>query len=402
MLISSEERLRPPSPSSSDWAKLPEELLDLILCRLIQVFDYLRFSAVCKPWLSVAAQQKHLRRLRDPHKQVVPMLLMPEVEEPDDNHGRRKLYSVTQNKFLKLEIQVPYRRRCSGSSHGWLATVEEDFGITLFNPFSGKSLRFPQVNPQSNYVNPTKRHLHKYEYEVLKVVLSCDPSLEPDHFVVFAIYGVFRKLAYIKPGHKSWTYIQGGIYFADVIYRLGKFYVIDCYSGVVSVDVNNNGTPQVEVVPLSAPTETSKAYIVESSSGGDLLLVQRFLAENDHSQQLVTSFFKIFKLLGLGGGGSVQKFAERVEIDSLGGDALFLGDNYSLAVSASNFLGCRPNCIYYTDDYDNDYMPYEPYGPRDMGIYSLEDKSFTPYYQINTKQKRMPMPPPIWIVPTLL
>lgn len=135
--------------------------------------------------------------------------------------------------------------------------------------------------------------------------------------------------------HRKWGILRGSIY------RLGKFSVMDCYSGVVSVDVSNSGPPQVEVIPLSTPTETLKAYIVEASSGGDLLLVQRFLEEKDHPQQLVTSCFKIFKLLGLGGGGG-QKFTERVDFDSLDGDTLLLGDSYSLAVSVSNSQGAGP------------------------------------------------------------
>lgn len=70
------------------------------------------------------------------------------TEAKEAGDYRRRLYSVTENKILSsLELRVPYRRRCCGSSHGWLGTVnEEDLGITLLNPFSGRTLSLPKVN----------------------------------------------------------------------------------------------------------------------------------------------------------------------------------------------------------------------------------------------------------------
>ncbi|KAE9468079.1 hypothetical protein C3L33_00027, partial [Rhododendron williamsianum] len=85
--------------SSPDWAPLPEDLLVLILHRLIQLSDYFRFGAVCKPWHAAADHQK-VHRLRD--KQEVPMLLIlppAKTAEEADYHCRR-LYSVTQRKVL--------------------------------------------------------------------------------------------------------------------------------------------------------------------------------------------------------------------------------------------------------------------------------------------------------------
>lgn len=78
----------------------------------------------------------------------------------------------------------------------------------------------------------------------------------------------------------------------------------------------------------------------------------------------MTSSFKIFKLLGLGsssdnsGCNNDQQIIKKVEITSLGDDTLFLGDNYSLCVSASHFPGCQANCIYYTDDSFHVLLPF--------------------------------------------
>lgn len=146
--------------------------------------------------------------------QVVPFLLIPssnqspEAREAEDEC--RRLYSVTQQKVLNTELRVPYPRRNCGSSHGWLANLEaEDLSITPLNPFSGKSLWFPRVNTGCSISNSAWRHTTQYEFDVAKVVLSCDPCSSPNDFVVLAIYGLTKLLAYIKPGQKHWTLRMG-------------------------------------------------------------------------------------------------------------------------------------------------------------------------------------------------
>ncbi|KAI8544841.1 hypothetical protein RHMOL_Rhmol08G0326300 [Rhododendron molle] len=400
MVLRSSKKLRA-CCSSSDWASLPEDLLVLILHRLIQLSDYFRFGAVCKPWHAAADHQKVHRR-RD--KQEVPMLLIPppaKTAEEADYHCRR-LYSVTQRKVLpNLELRVPYPRRCCGSSHGWLATWNQaDAGITLLNPFSGKSFRFPKVSLRHSGLS----HDFSYEFYVLKVVLSHDPSLVPNNdFVVAAIFGVSNTLAYIKPSDNHWTYMPKAYQqvmscLRDVIYHLGKFYVVDAFSGIHSVDISSFSEPRVEELAPRTTTRADKAYLVKSCEG-ELLLVQRFLAVR--RRRPTTSCFKIFKVLGSSAGIDGQ-IVERVEIYSLGDNTLFLGDNYSLSVSSLDFPGCRPNCIYFTDDSFDSNLPYYPCGSRDTGIYCLEDRSFVPHYRVTTKQKHVPIPPPVWIVPPLL
>lgn len=127
----------------------------------------------------------------------------------------------------------------------------------------------------------------------------------------------------------------------------------------------------------------------------------------------MTSSFKIFKLLGLAsssddsGCNNDQQIIKKVEITSLGDDTLFLGDNYSLCVLASHFPGCQANCIYYTDDCAHVFCDYTFSGPQDTGIYFVEKRYFARHYQMNTRKLKslpmpVPVPPPIWIVPTLL
>jgi len=77
------------------------------------------------------------------------------------------------------------------------------------------------------------------------------------------------------------------------------------------------------------------------------------------------------------------------EVQTLGENALFIGRNASLSFSAADFVGCRPNCIYFTNNFS---------GKHDLGIFSLSDWSIEPlpcypqnlYYHFGC---------PIWVTP---
>lgn len=90
-----------------------------------------------------------------------------------------------------------------------------------------------------------------------------------------------------------------------------------------------------------------------------------------------------------------------VEIKSLGEASLFLGDNSSISVLASNFAGCQPNCIYFTHDEDGllDTL-FNIVSVCDLGIYEVESKSFKFHYTMDLAALKMARRPPIWVVPT--
>ncbi|KAI5352997.1 hypothetical protein L3X38_005889 [Prunus dulcis] len=84
-----------------------------------------------------------------------------------------------------------------------------------------------------------------------------------------------------------------------------------------------------------------------------------------------------------------------VELESLGDEALFVGDNYSVSVLASKFGGCQPNCIYFTDDSIN--FRQNAYIACDMGIFNLEDRTIAQHCPPSCWEKGMPTP--FWITP---
>ncbi|KAL6210906.1 hypothetical protein ACLB2K_016136 [Fragaria x ananassa] len=108
-----------------------------------------------------------------------------------------------------------------------------------------------------------------------------------------------------------------------------------------------------------------------------------------------TMSFKVYKL-ELDNQSSTT--LTQVEVTNIEDQTLFVGDTPSVSVVASDFCGCRPNSIYFTDDSLNypivsiEKLPqYEPEGVKyDVGIFSLAERSITPY---NGRH----FGPPFWI-----
>lgn len=65
-----------------------------------------------------------------------------------------------------------------------------------------------------------------------------------------------------------------------------------------------------------------------------------------------------------------------IKKNTLGDVAIFLGDNSSVSVVASQFPRCQPNCIYFNHDFVNVKTKVDESGIQDFGIYNLEDKRF--------------------------
>ncbi|KAM3005710.1 hypothetical protein FF2_035813 [Malus domestica] len=144
--------MAPEPPSGFDTRKVDTKL---------PISDHIRFSAVCKHWKSVALHHKQ-QRVKSPHNQL-PMLMIPTKHNSSE---RRGLYGVTQRKPYNFELYVPYKKRCCGSSHGWLACADDNLAITLLNPFTGRTIRLPPVTEV-----PPQAETFSCDYYINKLVL---------------------------------------------------------------------------------------------------------------------------------------------------------------------------------------------------------------------------------------
>ncbi|PIA42712.1 hypothetical protein AQUCO_02000279v1 [Aquilegia coerulea] len=213
-----------------DWLKLPCDIIEDILNRLVDIDDYVRFGVVCKSWQYVKQANKR--------NQFSPWLLLPEGEintQDLDNHNNyhmRNFFSLSSRKTLYLNLLETRGRRCFGSPFGWLFTIGLDLYIHLINPLTRIQISFPsQPTFQYQYechIEPRDMHrIFISRFAISSNTLSTDQG----NCVVMVIYSQFRKLAFARPGDVSWTAIENPINEShkDVISFKGHFYAVTVY-----------------------------------------------------------------------------------------------------------------------------------------------------------------------------
>lgn len=400
-----------------------DSVLFLILEKIESIYDYARFSLVCKSWFSIArAHYSALIFRSNLQKKQLPLLLIPGDNEDDhrERSGHRALHTVIGWKTLKTQLHIPMKKRCCGSAYGWLIFAEESLAITLYNPFTSATILLPPVKPRIKDEQNSDP-----SYEILKVVLSADPYVSPDSFEVVALHEFIGSVSYYKhtPDRtNNWilldrTHIPSQSFY-DAIHHRGKFYVVGDHC-VASVKVEDNGhATLVEVMRQIAPRNI-KIYLVESLNGCLFYIVrfhipdtpegyfeineQHYLYDPDNHR--ITKSFQVYEF-----DTTKEEKCLRL-VNSIGDEAIFIGGfNDSVSVVASSFSGCQANCIYYADDFwwGNNYDEgsddepeeyYQPYGPIDIGFFRVGEDESNPRYMLD--QSRAKEPPPIWIIPTL-
>ncbi|XP_031284794.1 F-box protein SKIP23-like [Pistacia vera] len=313
-----------------------EDLLVEIVRRIRLREDFVSFRCVCRSWKSVAVEENFR------YKSIqLPWLLLP----PQKCSHVRDFYLIS-NKGIYRKVILPesIARNCY-SSKGWLITIAPDLSMSLVHPFfhvENNSLK-PHLQIKPPHIKTIKnwvklKTLKIYVYFIWKFILSSSP-LSTSDYTLMIIYGGTGKLAYFRPGDKAWNILDLEYgYFWDVVYYHGRFYAINSLSELktyhISSGKDNTSTKVEKVSQLPLPGWLlDKAYIVESG-----------------------------------------------EVKNLGNRALFLGHSSSLSIEASEATGCKPNCIYFTDDCVEKYVEERNGGGKDMGIYNMEDGSVTPFF----------------------
>lgn len=229
---------------------------------------------------------------------------------------------------------------------------------------------------------------------IKKLVLSSSP-LEDNNFIALAILNETGDLAFCKNGDQSWTFIDDARSFSeDVIYYKGLFYAVNKYGAVAVCDLHG-ASVKVSIVQLPRQYDGDMQYLV--NSGEELLLVTRSLdLEYNNVEYYLTLGYRTVRFEVFRMNWSRPQWEGVV---SLGDRMLFIGENSSLSLSASDFPGCVGNCIYYTDDYcesNNDGV----FGDYDLGIFKLWDGSIEPLpcYPRNS-HSHLHWPPPLWVTP---
>ncbi|XP_022762995.1 F-box protein SKIP23-like isoform X2 [Durio zibethinus] len=400
----------------ADWTQLPQELLDLISKRLDTSYDVIRFRSVCSTWRSsVTTPKRHRLAPR------FPVL-------PDEGGMVNTSFGFSLSKRTVFLLQSPETNIETDTLTSWVIKIEEDVPknrIQLLNPLSRSGFdSLPDNFPKSlnllefrvfelgeEYVLHYLNHL-SYLGDVgnlymEKVVLSCLDNNAND-FVLLTIH-VSGKLAMFKSIDKKWTIIQDmPSPYDDVILHEGNFYAVDNTGRTVLVALD------FEISVVGMPVfGGDKKFLVESK--GELLLVDMYLSieaeegscswaglgfVEEYFENLAfymnerTVRFKVFKLDEVG--------KEWVDVKSLNGRVLFLGDDCTFSASAEDLSVCRGNCIIFADNCFYSLGVEDGSSERcDVGVFDLENGSIGPLQKFPQFSKVF-WPPPRWISSTTL
>lgn len=371
----------------ADWAELPLDILGVIAERSHSMEDFIFFGAVCKSWQSSTL----ILERKPPLPITYPWLMLAETmdtKRKQDVHIRCFL-SLLTSKTYELRLPEAIGRKCFGAGYGWLMTIGTDLQINLLHPFSRQQICLPPMLtfPVQYDYNDKFPPRDFYYFFVRKIVMSSNPgkkksspNYNPD-CIVAAIYGEVDILAFARLGDSVWTNITvPSRSYDDIVYYSGKFYAVDCHGVVVVCDLDDDNGPKAIVV-APAPTKTRDSiqkYLVESA--GELLLVSRIrggtLFEADDKKKAKSRYytigFSIFRLEECRGEGNKYAYS-LVELNTLGDQALFLGNNVSTSLSSLECKGTfKANCIYFTDDNFELYSHEPGGGGNDAGIFDME------------------------------
>ncbi|XP_062116221.1 uncharacterized protein LOC133830295 [Humulus lupulus] len=344
------------------------------------------------------------------------MLLTPSTE--DDNTWN--MYNVTNNKFLESKLVVPYDKRFCASSKGWVVTVNKDWTVTLYKPCSmvqyGNNnantcvIQLPPLFPMEYeegvepydlendvrddydvYIDPE----NVYHFHIYKALITHDPLANPDECIVVVIFSDINELAFIRLSHddgvpQTWIKIEPNFFSEDILLYNDLFYAVTGDGDLRSFDLRGscvNSTVKKLAREIPWMFQSGKRYLVESY--GHIIMVERFIEFEDVKiKGRTTLSFRVWRYC--------FDSDDWIQIKNLGQMSLFVGDNSSLSILASSFMGLQPNCIYFTHDVDGLYGSSRPPMISDLGLYNLENEEFKLHFTIDSdKLKKMNYRPPI-------
>lgn len=389
----------------ADWSQLPRELLNLIAEHLVSETDLLRFRSVCTSWRS-SFQSKPF---------PIPAPILPNKGISDSSWG----FYFSKRTIFRLGLPYPHSQ--TSPSDGWLIKLEPDGPqrMQFLNPLSRSIFKplptnFPKTLDLLHFRISELGNEYTLQYinyrpfassigdagdvYMEKVAFSSNLSNGIEGFVLLTIH-VSGKLALLKFGDKKWTIIDDlPSPYDDVIFYEGEFYAVDTTGRTVVVGVENN--LNVNVVADSV-FGGDKKILVESC--GELFLVDKHLSvglDDDLGYEEEVEFseefdcftsertvrFEVFKM-----DGNLKKW---VEVKNLGERMLFLGDNCSFSALASDFTGCKGNCIFFTDPLEDGGLK-----SRGIGVFDMESGSMEPLANYSGYSELF-WPPPAWVSST--
>lgn len=379
------------SHTPRSWANIPLDLL-LRIAKRLDITATIRLSAMRTSWASTIL----------PHCSSIPpfradqpipwLLISPQKSKTDPNSTDLTFYDLITTTSYSVPVSIP--SLCShhwwSSNKGWIVTVDQQSQLHLIKPLTGAHLLLPSSG--------TGRE------RPWKVILCRTPDCT-DGFLAISLNGHGR-LVYAKPGAESWISLSNFCPFLDAVFYKGKVYAIasdtlSCWDlrgsslrhdWIINIRLNKKirwWTRYLGKRRHSRYFQPWTKYLVEWR--GELLMV---FSNKEPWTRLENHKFGNVKLYKF----DLQDHDRRwSRVRSLGGDALFLGANYSYAVSTRAVGNVCRNCIYITDQLWHCFPHFNNFRSKcAFGVYDLKKKTYKPCYPSDLPSYLMP---PIWFWP---
>ncbi|KAK2976278.1 hypothetical protein RJ640_019761 [Escallonia rubra] len=135
----------------------------------------------------------------------------------------------------------------------------------------------------------------------------------------------------------------------DIIFHKGNIYAIAGEGELYVCDIIGDRISwrRVQTQPFKLKLNNSIYFVHLVESRGELLMVVRLISEI-YPMGFRTNRFIVFRMIADHESRSDQ-LPKWVRVESLGDQALFLGQNHSQSISVSDSLNFLENCIYYAD-----------------------------------------------------
>jgi hypothetical protein len=229
------------SSSPPPWPDLLPEILGQIVTTYLCPADVARFRAVCRAWHSAARQP----RCRQHEHQMLPWIVIPD--------GSFCTIGDTGAFFNRIP-SLPDNVTCLGATDSWLALdctdhvlrrtnhwdtsldskslkprsdVKHKHSYFLHNPFSDKTVSFPELDSFVGHVNET--------FEIRKVLMR---SASPNDLVAVTTNNKNCTIIVCRPGKERWAVVRYlGVF--DVAFFKDKLYGITREEDLVAFDLTD-------------------------------------------------------------------------------------------------------------------------------------------------------------------
>ncbi|CAL5006723.1 unnamed protein product [Urochloa decumbens] len=342
----------------SSWEELPPDLLGLVLRRLPSLADRVRLRAVCRPWRAGAHPQRH--------KPLPPPLPWLAVRDGTlvDLHG------------------APIR----------CAPILRDgvFGYLAVDNLAFLTLPLPKLAPA------VSGGLHA------KVILSSPIKLTPDPLVaIITRDGCSLAISPSKDHDAIGISLPPErpeslpTRISDIVFFHRELYALTVYEGlhIIKLDVDGLCEPNFIHQSIADDLKQQEIYF-EVARPDSKYLVMRYVAQSNGRLLMVRRWMSVPQKARLGDHDKTVRFevfeadltstpGKWTKVESLGGQALFLGSQCTKSVPASQCSGgIQEDCIYFMHRFfDNPCKEYirqcvDPLG--DCGVYNMRDGKIMP------------------------